>query len=144
MYHVDKAMNDCDLLRACLRYLSSPPFISEGPCATANEVERRRIENPFISYAALHWHEHAHDQALRDPGNLDFIENFLRDSVNDAWTQLYEAYVLDKMGGLEGPLSDSLEFSCTKKDYLLDELWKGLALYYAALFGFDLLVEKMI
>lgn len=134
-YYIDN--NDCHLLRACIRYMSSPPFTS-GRCKTGEEITERGHEYPFTSYSALHWSQHAQGNVLSDPRIVDLVREFLSARNIDAWIQMYEEFVIQSDSGHS---IDPLNFSW-------NYLWKlydpGTSLYYASLFGLLPLVDRLL
>ncbi|RDW56944.1 hypothetical protein BP5796_13011 [Coleophoma crateriformis] len=68
-----------DLARSCLRYLTIRP-LSAGPAETAEEMDERMGNLPFLSYAAQHWRKHILDDTMER--NLGDIINILLDNAN--------------------------------------------------------------
>lgn len=86
----------------CLKYLSFDGLV--GPCNSDEEYERRSTGNPFYSYAARHWGEHARradmskvldsiTQILGEPSRVDaMVQTIFTRSPGPAFETPYPGY----------------------------------------------------
>ncbi|KAL2686900.1 hypothetical protein Neosp_004443 [[Neocosmospora] mangrovei] len=63
-----------DILRVCLKIISSPDFQS-GPCQTDAEFEERLRHYPLYDYACRHWGDHASNSVEMDEELFDFLQD---------------------------------------------------------------------
>ncbi|RSL38411.1 hypothetical protein CEP53_014893 [Fusarium sp. AF-6] len=117
------------LTSICLKYLSFDGL--RGPCTSDEEYESRLTDNPFYSYAARHWGQHARRADMSNV--LDSITHLLREPARiDAMTQAL-------FSGSPGPV---LETPYPGYSQLFPREVCGLHL--AAYFGLDEIVRHSL
>lgn len=88
----DCGWGQVDIAQRCVRYLSFETFAK--PC-TADELQAKEKEHPFLSYAVQHWGTHVLDAANEDE---EYVLEFLKSpSRNQAYIQC--AWELDTNEG---------------------------------------------
>jgi len=96
-YFIESAHANEEICKACIIYLSSPPFNS-GPSSTMEDYNIRMATHPFLAYAAKYWPTHA--LASNTLLHNEWIINFLkRIPALVSWAQMWD--MLDDSGGSE-------------------------------------------
>jgi hypothetical protein len=146
-----------NILITCLTYLSFDVFES-GFCRTDKEFEKRMWQNPFYSYSAHHWGDHAREVPTLCHEAIDFLDSEKKVEASTQalmvrkqhgwWLLRYSQDVPRRMTGLHLAaylgLKDGVQILSIRNLANRRDSYGRIALSYAAMRGNEAIVKLIL